>query len=386
MKHKKLTMAGMFSGIGGFELGFQRAGYKTSILCEIEPTARRVLTENFPNHEIVNDIRDINFVPSNVDVLCAGFPCQNLSSSGSKAGIEGDQSSLVYEVFRILRKRPVEWVILENVAFMLKLKSGQAIRAITAAFEELGYRWAYRVIDSSVFVPQRRRRIYIVASLNHDPRNVLLSDNNGLSGLNSAESMDTPVGFYWTEGRYALGLANNAIPPLKAGSTIGIASPPAIAFPNGFVGTPDIRDAERLQGFDVDWTASACDVAKPAMRWRLVGNAVTVNIAEWLANRIANPALYDSSADDHINFKRGWPNAGWSMGSGAYEANINEWPVKMAHDGIDSFLRYELKPLSVKATSGFLKRVRAGGLRVPEGFIELLNNHSIAMEGENTNA
>lgn len=379
---KPLVMAGLFSGIGGFELGFQRSGYKTSVMCEIDKAARHVLAERFPGKEIINDVREIDVLPTDIDVISAGFPCQNLSSVGLKAGIEGDQSSLVNEVFRILRKRPVEWVVLENVAFMLRLKSGQAIKSIVDAFEELGYRWAYRVIDSSAFVPQRRRRVYIVASLNHDPRSVLLSDDYLLDSANTEESINVPIGFYWTEGRYALGLAYNATPPLKAGSTIGIASPPAIAFPDGIIGTPDIRDAERLQGFDADWTISAGEVSKPSMRWKLVGNAVTVNIVEWLSGKIVAPSAYDDSLDSFIDYRNGWPNAAWSIGNGRYCANVSEWPINRPYDGIAEFLKFEPKLLSSKATSGFLRRVKAGGLRVPTGFVELVEKHYYAMGGK----
>ena len=108
MKDKQLTVADLFSGIGGLELGFRRAGYKTSVMCEIEPTAKHILAVCFLSHEILNDIREVDRLPTDVDVVCAGFPCQNLSSSGRKGGIEGDQSSLVNEVFRILRQRPTE--------------------------------------------------------------------------------------------------------------------------------------------------------------------------------------------------------------------------------------------------------------------------------------
>jgi DNA (cytosine-5)-methyltransferase 1 len=153
-------------------------------------------------------------------------------------------------------------VIFENVPNMLHLNRGETIRTIVDELEALGYNWAYRTIDSLAFVPQRRRRVYVVASLHCDPRNVILSGNSSKKyGEITSETFDDPCGFYWTEGKYALGLYKNAIPTLKCGSTIGISSPPAIAFPDGTVASPDIRDAERFQGFPADWTKPAEEVA-----------------------------------------------------------------------------------------------------------------------------
>src|SRR5690606_19679397 len=97
-------------------------------------------------------------------------------------------------------------------------------------------------------------------------------------------------GFYWTEGLRGLGWAVNAVPTLKGGSSIGIPSPPAIVLPDGRVVTPDIRDAERLQGFPADWTKVAETVARRSARWRLVGNAVSVPAADWIGKRLLKPA------------------------------------------------------------------------------------------------
>ncbi|MGO4349313.1 DNA cytosine methyltransferase [Paenibacillus sp. MCAF9] len=379
MSDKKLVVAGLFSGIGGFELGFKKAGFQTSFLCELDKVAREVLKDKFPGTELLQDVREVESIPSNVDVLCAGFPCQNLSSVGQKEGIEGGQSSLVNEVFRILRQRPVEWVIIENVAFMLKLKAGEAMNTIMTQLEELGYSWAYRIIDSSAYLPQRRKRVYIVASLNHDPRSVILSDDFSNSISPTVDTFDVPMGFYWTEGKYAVGLAKNAIPPIKAGSTIGIPSPPAILYPDGTAVTPDIRDAERLQGFEADWTKAAELISRPSARWKLVGNAVTVDVITWIANKILEPNSYDYSTDTHMSTKV-WANAGWSIGGERFEANVSDRPVSGFEIGIDKFLRYEPKPLSYKASRGFIKRAKEGNLRFPPNFIELLESHMRHME------
>jgi DNA (cytosine-5)-methyltransferase 1 len=370
------AVGGLFAGIGGFELGFTRAGYRTTLLCEIDPIARAVLRTRLRGIDIVNDIRDVNAVRG-VEVLCAGFPCQDLSSTGPKEGVEGARSSLVGEVFRILRAHPVQWVVLENVPFMLHLQGGAAMRMITTELEQLGYSWAYRVIDSHAFgLPQRRRRVYIVASLDHDPRAVLLSGeaNPPVAGRRRA----VPIGFYWTEGTRSSGLAMNAIPPLKSGSTIGIPSPPAILFPDGRVATPDIRDAERLQGFSPDWTLPAEEVARASMRWKLVGNAVSVPVGAWIAGRIQRPEAYDDSGDPPLDRRRNWPSAAWCYAGRVHASNASHHPVARRSGGLIRFLHHPTKSLSRKATEGFLRRARAGGLHFPAGFLDALERHGRA--------
>ena len=378
----QLHVAGLFAGIGGLELGFEKAGHVTELLCEIDPAARQVLTSRFsrPLESIEEDVRRIDGLPASVDVVTAGFPCQDLSSTGEKNGIKGSRSSLVGEVFRLLADRPVEWVVIENVPFMLHLGRGSAMRFITEELERLGYRWAYRVVDTQAFgLPQRRRRVFFVASQSNDPRNVVLADESGPEwnpGDVDTWTLDAPIGFYWTEGTYSTGLAYDSVPPIKGGSTIGIPSPPAILFPDGLVGKPDLRDAERLQGFPADWTAPAAEVARPSFRWRLVGNAVTVDVAEWVGARLASPGAYDPSEDLPLAEGARWPNAAWSMGRGSFAASgASQHPCRIPRRGLSTFMEHGPVPLSEKATRGFLKRAAKGKLRFPKGFLGALQSH-----------
>ena len=184
------------------------------------------------------------------------------------------------EVFRLLEEHRTPWVLLENVPFMLQLGRGEAMNVITSALEVLGYSWAYRVVDARAFgLPQRRRRVYLVASNEGDPRNVLFADEAGHVDEPELNGHPLACGFYWTEGIRGLGWAVDAVPTLKGGSTIGIPSSPAILLPSGEVVTLDIRDAERLQGFPSNWTKPAERGTKRGSRWKLVGNAVSVPAA-----------------------------------------------------------------------------------------------------------
>ena len=168
-------MVSLFAGIGGFELAFRSINVETTLMCEIDDIAKHVLSTNIPNVPIVEDVCSLDTIPNDTDILCAGFPCQDLSSVGGKQGLAGTRSSLVKEVFRILQSKKTEWVVFENVSFMLSLNNGEAIHTIVEELERLGYNWAYRTIDSISFVPQHRCRVFVIASLHHDPRHVFIT-------------------------------------------------------------------------------------------------------------------------------------------------------------------------------------------------------------------
>ena len=374
-----MKAVGLFAGIGGLELAFERNGFETTLLCENRPAAQAVLSERFPHAQLQADVRDLTFLPKGTDIVYAGFPCQDLSSSGLKSGINGTKSSLVGEMIRLISKHPPEWLVLENVRFMLHLQKGEAMNTIVSALEHLGYSWAYRVINTLAFgLPQRRHRVFIVASLNHDPRMALFADDtDGSIVEESPTPPERPTGFYWTEGAYATGLADNAIPPLKGGSGLGIPSAPAIFLPNGTIGTPQMRDAERLQGFPAGWTDSAEKAEKPSMRWQLVGNAVSVPVAEWLSRRIVS-AMQDTELliGPGAPISGKWPNAAANVDGRRLAYPLSEAPIACSRVGLDDFLTAPLKPLSLRAAKGFLKRARSGRLRYPNGFLESIQSYA----------
>lgn len=373
---RKLNVVGLFAGIGGIELGLSRAGHEALLLCENDVAASAVLAKRFPKLRVHDDVRTLRALPSETTLLAAGFPCQDLSQAGKTAGIEGARSGLVGEVFRLLSARRVPWVLLENVPFMLHLSRGRALDVIVTALEALGYRWAYRVLDSRAFgVPQRRERVFLVASLDGDPRDVLLVDDAG-PPTHTPAFRTVPFGFYWTEGIRGLGAAVDAVPTLKGGSTVGIPSSPAILMPNGEIVTPDIRDAERMQGFAADWTAPARQVKKPGFRWKLVGNAVTVPVAHWIGQRLASPSPYGRAWED-ASLAPGapWPRAAYNVGAGRFGSTVSAWPICKSRAGLEAFLKYPTAPLSAKATAGFLGRARSGSLRFPPGFLEAVAAH-----------
>lgn len=360
-------VASLFAGVGGFEVGLSKSGFHPALFCEIEPAAQAVLRARFPGVPVASDVIRLESLPDEVNVLTGGFPCQDVSTSGPKLGMDGERTVLVREILRLLALRPVEWVILENVPGVLSLAKGAVVKEVVEGLEALGYKWAYRIVDALSFgLPQKRRRVFFVASLSGDPRDVLLVDDAGELPKVPLRT-DRPLGFYWTEGRHSSGLTQNAVPTLKAGSAWGIPSPPAIMLPNGFMGTPDIRDMERLQGFEADWTVAGEGLAKGA-RWRMVGNAVSTKASEWIGSRIVSPGSYESGKDVRMKEDAKWPAAAWNVGSGRFVAKASEYPAHPDELDIAGFLRYPLKPLSHRAANGFTTRVEESKLRYPEGF------------------
>jgi DNA (cytosine-5)-methyltransferase 1 len=375
-----VKVAGLFSGIGGLERGLAAAGHETTLLCEIWEPARAVLAAKMPGVPCERDVCDLRALPHEVELLAGGFPCQDLSQAGLTAGIGGARSGLVGEIFRLLDRRRIPWVLLENVSFMLQLDKGLAMRMLVEAFEERGYRWAYRVVNSVSFLPQRRERVLFVATTTAvDPASVILADE-AEPQLASTDLDARAHGFYWTEGVRGLGWAPDAIPTLKNGSTVGIASPPAILLPSGHVITPEIRDAERFQGFPQNWTKAAERVGRASLRWSLVGSAVSVPVAKWIGGRLAKPGVYDVGRDCDLPGNR-WPKAARFDGHRRYAVLINAFPQWHVRPALTAFLHHDGKPLSVRATQGFLSRTERAALRFADGFQDRLRGHLRRMKG-----
>lgn len=369
-----MRSVGLFAGIGGFEVGLQRAGIATELLCEYWKPASDVLKKRFDT-EVVGDICELRAIPE-VDVVTAGFPCTDLSQVGRTAGIDGSESGLVREALRLIEDAPPCWVVLENVPNMLSLNGGAAMSFIAAWFEERGWNWAYRTVDSQHFgLRQRRRRVFFVASKSEDPRAVLFADEAGAPRPRADHSA---YGFYWTEGNRGLGWGDGVTPTLKGGSKLGIASPPAVWRVGGVVGTaiarPSIRSGERLQGFRAGWTNVG---VKDGVRWKMVGNAVSVPVAKWIGTGLVAPREpADVSRRTLVSGER-WPTAAaWTGGSREAWA-LSERPLSISRGASLAALldHYGGVPLSYGASNGFYTRLQASTLRVRDDFRAALKAH-----------
>jgi DNA (cytosine-5)-methyltransferase 1 len=302
------------------------------------------------------------------------------------AGISGTASGLVSHVFRLLEVVKPSWLVLENVRNMLVLDRGHAMEYLVGELADLGYRWAYRLVDSrAVGVPQRRQRVILVASRTEDPRAVLFSDEAGDPG--EGHYRDDAFGFYWTEGLTGLGWARDAIPTLKGGSTLGIPSPPAVWIPGALPGykivTPLIEDAEAFQGFPRGWTEAASSAGRRGTsRWKLTGNAVTVGISQWLGRRLVSPGRGAKGVDSSLENRRTWPIAAWGDRSGSWARSVSMWPVRKPYAHLlDTLSHHDAKPLSLRASSGFLSRTERSRLHFNADFLVDLKEHVDVLKG-----
>ena len=156
----------LFSGIGGFSLGLERAGMETVAFCEVCPDAQNVLRKHWPGTPIFNDVRLLNATTirsagiERVDVIAGGFPCQDISVAGKLAGIEGERSGLWEEYARIIDELKPEFAIIENVA---NLRSS-GLATVIKDLWEIGYDAEWHIIPASaVGLPHQRERLWIIA-------------------------------------------------------------------------------------------------------------------------------------------------------------------------------------------------------------------------------
>ena len=157
-----LTFGSLFSGIGGMDLGLERAGMKCRWQAEIEPYCRRVLVERFPGVRLYGDIAGITEL-ERVDVIAGGFPCQDISFAGNGAGLAGERSGLWYEFARIIRLVRPRFVIVENVAALLQRGLGDVLRTLS----DCGFDAEWSTVSAcSMGATHMRRRLFIVAYAN----------------------------------------------------------------------------------------------------------------------------------------------------------------------------------------------------------------------------
>jgi DNA (cytosine-5)-methyltransferase 1 len=161
-----LRVASLCAGIGAFDLGFERAGFEVRWQCEIDPSARDLLRAHFdaPCFEDVTTLDPDR--TEDVDVICAGFPCQDLSMAGAREGLFGRRSGIFFDCARIIDAKRPRYVVLENVDGLLSSNGGRDMGIVLGVLGQLGYGFVYRVLDARYFgVPQQRRRVFVVGRL-----------------------------------------------------------------------------------------------------------------------------------------------------------------------------------------------------------------------------
>ena len=173
--------ASFFSGIGGLDLGFHRAGIETVSVSEIDAYASSVLAERFPGAPNLGNISEVNAndIPE-ADIWSGGFPCQDLSTAGKRAGFAGKRSSLAFTFLDLVEQRRPRWIVLENVPGLFSSNGGRDFGRLLYEMERLRYGVAWRILDARYFgVAQRRRRVFLIASAESDRAGEILFECEG---------------------------------------------------------------------------------------------------------------------------------------------------------------------------------------------------------------
>ena len=163
----EITAGSLFTGIGGFDLALERAGYVCEWQSETDKAAAALLERRFPGVKNLGDVRNVGAITAKpVDFICGGFPCQDLSIAGQRKGLAGERSGLWYEFARVIEELKPGWVLIENVPGLLSSNGGRDMEAIVRTLVKFGYGVAWRVLDAQYFgLAQRRKRVFIVGSL-----------------------------------------------------------------------------------------------------------------------------------------------------------------------------------------------------------------------------
>lgn len=159
-----MKFGSLFAGIGGFDLGLERAGMTCQWQVEIEDYPTKILEKHWPEVHRERDIKECsgsNLEP--VDLICGGFPCQDISVAGTGAGLAGERSGLWHEMHRIISDIRPRWVVVENVAALLSRGMDVVLRDLS----QIGYDCEWHIIPASaVNAPHRRERVWIIANAN----------------------------------------------------------------------------------------------------------------------------------------------------------------------------------------------------------------------------
>lgn len=273
----KPTLGSLFAGIGGIDVGFETAGWKTRWQVELNPTKRAVLGDRFPNAERFEDVRQVgakNLAP--VDCIAGGFPCQDISNAGSsrkggRRGLRGDRSGLFWEVMRVVDEVQPTWLVLENVPALLHTNDSEDIEAVIGAIAERGYLGFFRVLNAQYFgVPQKRERIFLVAGYHRFPTMDFLADAVPVEALPCAfgpKRQPCPADDW----------AGHTLQALNSPSRISIGSELLVAEENRWG-----EMAERARKSQVHGIRVGLDEINVAEK-HAAGDAVVPAVAEWIA-------------------------------------------------------------------------------------------------------
>lgn len=406
-KNGKIRLNSFFAGIGGFDLGFERAGIAPAFHCEVNNFCTHVLRRHWPKVPCVPDILELTAeqIPE-ADVWSGGFPCQDVSVARGwlgREGLKGKNTGLFYPFADLVRQKLPEVVLMENVSGLLNSHDGRDFAVIMQTFQKMGYGVAWRIFNTRYFgAPQSRPRVYICAwkgsaikAVNalYECGPTKLPENARLGFLRQTVCMDT--GAYVPEVAFCLAATSGRHTGTDWSRTY-------ISY-HDEVRRLTPTECEKLQGFPEAWTLPhedfhLSDDAIDTLRYHAIGNAVSVPVVEWVAKRIKaelraleEPAVKNECADKAIEyaktrvpyFKDGgaktvtietfadhddapkikWNNGGVMFDGVCHMAPVSPAPKKPANSRVVDLLdatkpssRYFLSP---NAATGILRRVQS---------------------------
>ena len=303
----------LFSGIGGFALGFQRAGYQFTehYFSEIDKHAIANYKYNFPHAKYIGDITTLHGGDfRDIDIITFGSPCQNFSTAGRREGLKGAKSSLIQHAIALIAQLRPSVFVWENVKGAFSSNAGADFWAILQALAHIGgYRLEWQLLNTSWVLPQNRERIYLIGHL--AGRSVpgvfpVGKDDKLLEGKTRKENRKrtsiktslarTITARYSKMGSYDTYIVPKVAATLTGGGHSGGLHSDMTVIRHKRGRNKGVRrlteiECERLQGFPDNWTqyGNYDGVIKPiakTQRYMLIGNAVTVNIVELIAKRL----------------------------------------------------------------------------------------------------
>ena len=291
-KLEVVKAASFFAGIGGFDLGFERAGIKVVFQCEIDNFCHRILKRHWPNvplHEDITTLRSAA-IPS-ANIWCAGWPCQDLSSANTeREGLQGKRSGLFYKFTELAAEVQPTWLVMENVPGLLSAEQGTALEAAINTLEEIGYLGGWLSCNAvHAGLPHNRDRVFLIASFKSPRAYQIFTDSSELSGDSSSRkqsrsktrprfreiTLGNPPLVVQRRGGFGYTMARSICPTLRAQT-------------GGHQGGHSDRPILCGEKLDMDRVGEINGVSArmDGRRGRLLGNAVVPTIAKWIGMRI----------------------------------------------------------------------------------------------------
>jgi DNA (cytosine-5)-methyltransferase 1 len=304
----KYTVGGLFGGIGGIELGFQKAGFNILWANEIDKNAAITYRANHKHKLFLKDLKDLETSEvDKIDILTGGFPCQAFSIAGYRKGFKDDRGNMFFEILRFIDDLKPKIIFLENVKNLQTHDNGNTFNVIKSELENRGYLLKYKVLNSSEYgnIPQNRERIYIVGFLNkiHYERFEFPKPIKLTKKIKDFIDTETEENFYYTHSKYYNQLKaeminkntiyqwrrvyvrenkNNLCPTLTANMGTGGHNVPLI-IDNKDIRKLTPRECARFQGYDETFILP--NIANSHL-YKQIGNSVTVRVIELIANNI----------------------------------------------------------------------------------------------------